>query len=100
MITSVKEILGEIPRNFALQQNYPNPFNPSTTIEFSVPAASFVSLKVCDLLGREVSTIVNQMLTPGVYKETFDGTGLTSGVYFYRLRAGNFVETKKLILQK
>ena len=88
------------PTKFVLEHNYPNPFNPSTTIEFSVPAASFVSLKVCDLLGREVSTIVNQMLTPGVYMETFDGTGLTSGVYFYRLRAGNFVETKKLILQK
>jgi photosystem II stability/assembly factor-like uncharacterized protein len=100
-VTSVYEIItGAQPMENELEQNYPNPFNPSTRISFSVPIAVFVSLKVYDLLGREVSTLVGEALTPGRYEVTFDGAGLASGVYFYHLQAGQSVQTKKLLLQK
>jgi len=95
----------EVPTEFALHQNYPNPFNPSTAIEFSVASASGgtgdrtkVTLKVYDVLGREVATLVNESLQPGRYKLTFDATGLASGVYLYRLRAGEFTQTKRMML--
>jgi photosystem II stability/assembly factor-like uncharacterized protein len=84
--------------NFALRQNYPNPFNPETKIKFQIPTGSDVSLKVFDVLGREVKTLVSERLQPGSYETTFDGSGLASGVYLYRLQAGGFVETKKLVL--
>ncbi len=89
-----------LPTEFALIQNYPNPFNPGTTIKFQIPATSFVELKVFDMLGKEVTTLVNEELSPGFYKIDFDGSGLASGVYFYRIKTGEFVQTKKLILQK
>ncbi len=96
---------GNVPTGFRLGQNYPNPFNPSTHIPFSVwgsglPAgqAGFVSLKVYDMLGREVRTLVNDNLPPGSYDVTWDAAGMPSGVYMYRLRAGNFVDTKKMLL--
>ncbi len=88
------------PRSFELFQNYPNPFNPTTAISFQLPAVSKVSLKIYDLLGRQVETLVNREMTPGVYQVSFDGSKLASGVYFYRLRAGNFVQTRKLLLLK
>ncbi len=83
---------------YVLGQNYPNPFNPATTISFSVPAQSFVSLEVFDALGREVSILLSERLSPGSYSRTWDAAGLSSGVYFYRLKAGSFIETKKLVL--
>jgi photosystem II stability/assembly factor-like uncharacterized protein len=86
------------PATFSLQQNYPNPFNPSTTIKFELPTAGHVSLKVFDVLGREVSTLVNEQMQAGSYKRTFDAGGLTSGVYFYRLQTSDLVQTKRLIL--
>jgi hypothetical protein len=86
-------------KEFALSQNYPNPFNPSTTISFSLPSKSVVSLKIFDMLGREIATIVNnEMLSAGNYSKQWNAQGCCSGVYFYRLRAGTFTETKKLIL--
>jgi hypothetical protein len=85
---------------FALHQNYPNPFNPSTTFSFSLPSKSFVTVKVFDLIGREVATIVNEELQAGNYSRQWVAEGLSNGVYFYRLQAGKFVETKKLILLK
>ena len=85
-------------RGYELTQNYPNPFNPATTISFSVPAQSFVSLKIFDALGREISTLVSEQLFAGTYSRQWDAAGLPSGVYFYRLRAGLFIETKKLVL--
>lgn len=100
VIVSVDQSLGNIPEKFTLAQNYPNPFNPSTTIKFQIPATSFVELKVFDLLGREIATLVNEEKSPGSYETTFDSKGLSSGVYFYRIKAGEFVQTKKLILQK
>jgi hypothetical protein len=90
--------LAGVPANFGLEQNYPNPFNPSTRIEFSIVGTQFTILRVYDILGREVATLVNESLRPGHYTRTFDGTGLASGIYVYRLQAGSFVETRKAIL--
>jgi hypothetical protein len=99
LVVSVEEGPREtLPEDFILHQNYPNPFNPSTRISFSIPHSSFVSLRVYDLLGREVATLVNEQLGTGNYERTFNAEGLTSGVYFYRLQAGGFVQTKKLLL--
>jgi hypothetical protein len=84
----------------SLYQNYPNPFNPRTSIGYRIQEEGFVSLKVYDLLGREVATLVNEEMRPGRYEQTFDASGLGSGVYFYRLSAKGFVQTRKLILQR
>jgi plastocyanin len=86
------------PDNFTLMQNYPNPFNPTTTISFALGARSFVLLTVFDLVGKQVGTILSAELPPGRYLQQWNATDLPSGVYFYRLQAGDFVETKKLIL--
>ena len=86
--------------SYSLNQNYPNPFNPSTTISFNLPLRSFVSLKVFDLIGREVATIVSEELQSGKYSRQWNALDLPSGIYFYRLQAGAFVETRKLILLK
>ncbi len=87
-----------IPRAFALSQNFPNPFNPSTTIEFALPKSSFVTLKIFDLLGNEVATLVAEKLPAGKHQRVWEAKGLASGVYLYRLEAGEFVQTRKLIL--
>lgn len=87
-----------ISASYELFQNYPNPFNPATVISYQIPISSFVTLKVYNVLGQEVATLVNGAMKPGSYKAMFDSRGLPSGVYFYRLVAGSFVETKKLIL--
>jgi hypothetical protein len=85
---------------FRLDQNFPNPFNPSTTIKYELPRSSDVKLSVFDLLGREVSVLVDERREAGVHEVKFDGSGLSSGVYFYRLSAGRFVQTLKLLLVK
>ena len=85
---------------YTLQQNYPNPFNPSTVIKYSVPQDNFISLKVFNTIGEEIATIVNGEKTAGTYEARFDGTNLTSGVYFYRLSSGDFTLTRKMILTK
>lgn len=89
-----------VPREFGLMQNYPNPFNPATNFEFKVSGFEFISLKVLDVLGREVATLVNEYRQPGAYRVQWDASELPSGVYFYRMRAGGFVDTKKMILSK
>jgi len=86
------------PATFSLGQNYPNPFNPSTAMRYEVPSTSHVTLTVFDMLGREVSVLVNDRREAGVYQVKFDGSNLASGMYFYRLRAGSFVATKRLLL--
>jgi hypothetical protein len=93
---------GEIPSSYSLSQNYPNPFNPVTNFEFSVvnSQSSIINLTVYDITGKEVAVLVNEPLKTGVYKYSFDGTKLNSGVYFYRLTAGGFSETKKMLLVK
>jgi photosystem II stability/assembly factor-like uncharacterized protein len=98
--TGVKENRREMPGAFKLEQNYPNPFNPSTVISYQLSAVSGVRLTVHDLIGREVAVLVNERKAPGSYEVKFDGTGLASGVYFYRLHAADFVQTRKLLLLK
>jgi hypothetical protein len=89
-----------IPDEFRLYQNYPNPFNLTTSITFSLPSPSFVTLKIFDLIGREVTTIVSEELITGTHRRQWNAEGLASGIYFYQLRAGSFTETKKLVLVK
>ncbi len=98
--TSVKEPVGTFPFSFALAQNFPNPFNLSTTFSFSLPSNSFVSLKVFDLLGREVATVISEEMLAGSYSKQWSATKISSGIYFYRLQEGSYIETKKLILLK
>ncbi len=100
-ITGIADSKSEsIPAQFTLYQNYPNPFNPSTTIKYSIPKASLVSLKVYDILGREVASLVNEEKPAGNYKAVFNASSFASGVYFYRIQAGSFIAIKKLLLLK
>ncbi|HLP15340.1 MAG TPA: T9SS type A sorting domain-containing protein [Bacteroidota bacterium] len=96
----VKNISDPVPTRFSLEQNYPNPFNPSTTFTFSLPAASFVSLNIYDALGRKVSNVIAEELCAGKFSCQWNAANLSSGMYFYRLEAGAFSETKKLLLAK
>ena len=89
-----------LPTAYALRQNYPNPFNPSTTIKYELPTSANVSLSVFDMLGREVSVLVNERMDAGVHEVKFDGSNIASGVYFYRLQAGDFVQSRKLTILK
>ena len=100
MIASVSLPTAELATQFSLSQNYPNPFNPSTVIRYQLPVASNVKLAVYDILGREVSVLVNERRPPGVHEVKFDASNLASGAYFYRIRAGDFVSTKKLLIVK
>ncbi|MBK7629244.1 MAG: T9SS type A sorting domain-containing protein [Ignavibacteriales bacterium] len=88
----------QIVSGFELAQNYPNPFNPSTSIQYAISNRQFVSLKVYDVIGNEVATLVNEEKPAGSYELHFDANGLSSGVYFYTINAGSFIETKKMIL--
>ncbi len=97
VLTGVPRV-SQSPSTFALEQNYPNPFNPSTQIAFEIPQEGFVTLKVYDVLGRELATLVDGRLAAGSYRRTFDAHSLTSGVYFYRLAENNFVQTAKMLL--
>jgi hypothetical protein len=98
--TSVDASGNVLPTSFELLQNFPNPFNPSTTIQYSIPRTSRVKLSVYDLLGREVAVLVDGDTAPGSYRVEFDGTRLSSGTYFYRLQAGEFSQTRQLVLMK
>jgi hypothetical protein len=99
-IIGIQNISNEIPSSFALHQNYPNPFNPTTKISFQFPVVSFSSLKIFDITGKEIATLVNETLKPGTYEAIFNGSQLPSGVYFYRLTADGYVETKKMLMIK
>jgi hypothetical protein len=99
--TSVEnEQVGHVPQRFALMQNYPNPFNPATTIRYGVPQRGNVTLNVYSTLGQRVATLVQGEKEAGYHETVFDASGLASGVYLYRLQAGSFVETRKLLLVK
>jgi hypothetical protein len=100
ILTSVNDNKNPLPYKFELAQNYPNPFNPSTTIKFSVPSESHAILKIYDMLGREVRTLLNEEKAPGTYSINFIAGNLPSGVYLYKLTAGNYTDAKKLILIK
>jgi predicted GH43/DUF377 family glycosyl hydrolase len=99
-ITGIDEHSLNLPNQFELSQNYPNPFNPTTTINYQIPELSFVTLKVYGVLGNEIATLANEEKPIGSYEVEFNATALPSGIYFYRLQAGSFVETKKMVLIK
>jgi photosystem II stability/assembly factor-like uncharacterized protein len=99
-ISDINNKQPKIPSNFDLYQNYPNPFNPETNISFTIPQSRFVTLKIYDLMGREKATLVNEYKPSGNYTIKFDGNKLSSGVYFYRIEAGEYIATKKFILMK
>ena len=90
----------EIPENFFLHQNYPNPFNPVTLIRYEINESDFVSLKIYDILGNEISVLLNEKQSPGIYNVKFDGSYLSGGVYYYKLTSGNLSYTRKLVLIK
>ncbi|MCC6865667.1 MAG: T9SS type A sorting domain-containing protein [Ignavibacteria bacterium] len=99
-ITGIVNINSNIPKDFKLYQNFPNPFNPSTKIRFALKRTAFTELAVFDILGKEVNILVNENLLPGEYEVSYNASVLPSGVYFYRLKAGNFIKTKKMVLIK
>lgn len=99
-VNEIKFKANEIPAKYELNQNYPNPFNPNTIINFSIPITGFVTIKVYDLLGRYVATILNENKPVGNYKVEFNGGKLNSGIYFYRMESESFSQTKKLLLLK
>ena len=96
----VEQLSPTAPKTFLLEQNYPNPFNPSTTIRYQLPVASEVKLEVYDVLGKKIATLVNERQSAGSYQVVWNASGLSSGTYFYRLQAGTFTQTKKMILVK
>lgn len=97
-VTNVGDYANGVPSNYELFNNYPNPFNPSTTFTFSLPEASFTSLKIYDAIGNEVDVLVDEIKSAGTYQIEFDAAGLTSGIYYYTLQAGSFIETRKMVL--
>jgi hypothetical protein len=99
-VTDVRPISSSIPDGFSLSQNYPNPFNPSTNIKYQTPNTNHVTLKVFDILGCEVATLVNEVRQPGTYTVQWDASGHASGMYFYQLRTGSFVDVKKCLVLK
>ena len=99
-IIGIRPISTEIPNQFSLSQNYPNPFNPITHFEFRIADFGFVKISVYDILGREVSVLVNEKLKAGIYEAEFDGTNFPSGIYFYKMEAEGFKEIKKMVLVK
>jgi hypothetical protein len=100
MVTAVEDKGGTIPTQLSLDQNYPNPFNPATTVSFSLPLKSFVSLKVFDALGRNVATLASEEMSAGIHTMRWNASNVPSGTYFCRLQAGAFTETRKAVLLK
>ncbi len=99
-VSAVTNIGSNVPDKFTLHQNYPNPFNPITNIEFDVPKSGLVKLRIFNSLGKEVATLVNENVSPGTYRTTWDASGFSSGIYFYKLESDAFTSTKKLLLVK
>jgi len=100
IITGLRESTSQLPLEYALYQNYPNPFNPSTTVRYDLPKATFVTLAIFDVLGRQISTIVEEEKPAGTYQVNFYMPNLPSGVYFYRFQTRDYVKTKKFVLLK
>jgi len=101
VVTAVEEIAGGVPGSYSLAQNYPNPFNPTTTIEYAIPVTGKVTLKVYNILGQTVATVVDEVQSAGTYRIRVNESlmrGLATGVYIYQLRAGDYVTAKKMIL--
>lgn len=100
ILLDIHQFSSEIPDGFSLKQNYPNPFNPSTFIKFSIPKSSFVSLKIYNQLGKEISTLLNEKKSAGSYQYVFNANDISSGIYYYTLQADGFTGTKRMILLK
>lgn len=100
VVTNISKINNETPNNYSLRQNYPNPFNPITKIQFDVMKAENIKITVFDVTGKELQVIVNERMQPGIYEVEWSGDKYASGIYFYRMKAGNYVETRKMILMK
>jgi len=98
--TKIEKISSEIPCGFRLHNNYPNPFNPVTHIKFELPENGLVALTIYDILGNKITTLINQNLSAGVYKVDWDGSGVASGIYFYRMKTKDFIDTKRMVLIK
>jgi len=98
--SSLSEKGNNFPSGFQLSQNYPNPFNPSTTIKYEIPEMSFVTLKIYDILGNQIATLVNEEKPAGSYEVNFDASGISSGIYFYKINSGNYSEVKKMVFIK
>ena len=98
--SEIENKIDQLPSDYLLSQNYPNPFNPTTSLQYTIGSLQFVTLKVYDVLGREVATLVNEEKPAGEYEVEFNAANLPSGIYFYQLKAGQFSETKKMILLK
>jgi hypothetical protein len=99
-VTGIGTQLSLIPEKYELSQNYPNPFNPTTKISYSIPKAGIVTMKIFDVTGREVASLVNELMQPGAYTVDFNASAFASGVYFYRLEAQDFIDTKRMVLLK
>jgi photosystem II stability/assembly factor-like uncharacterized protein len=100
VITGIEKISNDLPKSFSIAQNYPNPFNPTTSIKFDIPKSSFVKISIYDISGKEVATLVNEQLQPGTYETDWNASAFSSGVYFYKILAGNYTETKRMLLIK
>jgi hypothetical protein len=100
MVKDLRYVLDLVPQTFALHQNYPNPFNPLTFIEYDLPSQERVAIRVYDILGREIRTLVDETQEPGYYRVMFDASRISSGVYFYHIEAGSYRSTKKMVLLK
>jgi hypothetical protein len=98
--SDVVEVNLNVPTEFSLQQNYPNPFNPITTIKYSIPKETQVRLEILNVLGERVELLVNEIQTAGAYESVWNASNISSGIYFYRIQAGSFTDTKKMILLK
>jgi len=92
------ELNNNNPNKFSLSQNYPNPFNPTTSIQYSISNKQFVTIRVYDVLGREIATLINEEKPAGNYEVEFNAVNLPSGIYFYRIQAGSYINTKKMVL--
>jgi hypothetical protein len=99
-VTGIADDQGSIPKTYSLEQNFPNPFNPTTSIKYNIPGNSFVSLKIYNAIGKEVTSLVNNVEPAGSHDVLFNASGLNSGVYFYTIIAGAYIQTKKMILLK
>ena len=99
-LTGSENVSTTVPGAYSLEQNFPNPFNPTTNINFSVAKTGFVKIVVFDVLGREVQTLVNEKMNAGSYEVSFNGSSLYSGIYFYKISAGEFSQVKKMVLIK
>src|SRR5690606_38808096 len=99
-VTGITDPTVNTPDKFTLHQNYPNPFNPSTQIRYEIPVSGLVTLKIYDMVGREVATLVNDIKTPGSYIVAFNASAMASGTYFYKIQAGEFTQVKKMVLLK